>query len=107
MVVMRSGMKSGVADDEGDDEDISKTKGGRRFSMMLVDPDRHVTKVNKRERKKGVANLNVRILQESASLNGGESGENLTQLRVKKQQVVCIEYTYRVRHMFQCCKWKL
>ena len=55
--------------DDADDDD-NKVKQSRRYSMMLVDPGRHQARVNQWERKKGVSNLNVRILQESVSLNG-------------------------------------
>ena len=42
--------------------------------------NRHQARVNQWE-EKGVSNLNVRILQESASLNGDGQAEDLTQLR--------------------------
>lgn len=67
--------------DDADDDD-NKVKQSRRYSMMLVDPGRHQARVNQWERKKGVSNLNVRILQESVSLNGDGQAEDLTQLRV-------------------------
>ena len=67
--------------DDADDDD-NKVKQSRRYSMMLVDPGRHQARVNQWERKKGVSNLNVRILQESVSLNVDGQAEDLTQLRV-------------------------